>query len=88
MWLVECFGGIAPQPFARLRRNARLAKTKGACDRTKYGLSLVSPRSYLAHHVQRISAAAVLTDAKNIRAQIMCLKQRACSVSSPACPVA
>ena len=27
VWLVECFGGIAPEPFARLRRHARLYRT-------------------------------------------------------------
>ena len=81
VWLVECFGGIAPQPLARLRRNARRAKTKGARDRTKYGASRVSPRSYLAHHVQQISAATVRADAENIRAQIVCVKQQACSAA-------
>ena len=78
---IECFGGIAPQPLARLRRNARLAKTRGARDRTTYGSSRVGPRSYLAHHTQQISAAAVRADAENIRAQIACLKQRACSAA-------
>ena len=58
VWLVESTGGIAPQPLARLRRLGRLAKIKGARDSTKYGLSRRSPRSYLTHHTQRISAAA------------------------------
>ena len=39
VWVVESTGGIAPQPLARLRRNARFAKKKNARDGTKYGLS-------------------------------------------------
>ena len=81
VWLIECFGGIAPEPLARLRRHARLAKTRGAVDRTKYGTSRTSPRSYLTHHTQRISAAAVRADAKNARVQIACLKQRVCAAA-------
>ena len=70
VWLVECLGGIAPEPFARLRRHARLAKTRGAVDRTKYGTSRSSPGSYLTHHTQGISAAVVRANAKNMRNQI------------------
>ena len=77
VWLVESTGGIAPQPLARLRRLGRLAKIQGARDSTKYGLSRRSPRSYLTHHTQRISAAATRSNAKNMRAQLHCLKQRA-----------
>ena len=67
VYLVECSGGIAPEPLARLRRNARFAKTKGARDSTNYGLARVSPRSYFTHHTQRISAAAVRADPKKAR---------------------
>ena len=81
VYLVECTGGIAPEPLARLRRNARFAKTKGARDSTKYGLARVSPHSYLTHHTQRISAAAVRADAKNARVQIACLKQSVCAAA-------
>ena len=77
VWLVESTGGIAPQPLARLRRLARSAKVKGARDGTKYGLSRRSPRSYLTHHTQRISAAATRSNAKNMRIQADCIKQRA-----------
>ena len=77
-WLIECFGGIAPEPLARLRRHGRYTTTPGATDRTKYGDSRVSPRSYLTHHTQRISAAVVRANAANMRIQVACLKQRAC----------
>ena len=81
VWLVESMGGIAPQPHARLRRNARLAKSKGARDGTKYGLSRASPRAYLVHHMQQISVAAVRADAKNARVQLAILKQRVCTTA-------
>ena len=76
--LVESTGGIAPEPLARIRRNARLAKTKNARD---YGEARVSPRSYYTHHTQRISAAAVRADAQNARVQIACLKQSVCAAA-------
>ena len=81
VWLVESMGGIAPQPHARLRRNARLAKSKGARDGTKYGLSRASPRAYLVHHMQQISVAAVRADAKNARVQLAILKQHVCTTA-------
>ena len=81
VWLVEVLGGIAPEPLARLRRHARRTKTKGAVDRTKYGASRISPRSYLTHHTQRISAGVVRANVKNMRNQIANLKQRACSAA-------
>ena len=67
--------------MARLRRNGRFTKTKGARDSTNYGLARVSPRSYYTHHTQRISAAAVRADAKNARVQIACLKQSVCAAA-------
>ena len=81
VYLVESTGGIAPEPLARIRRNARLAKTKNARDSTKYGEARVSPRSYYTHHTQRISAAAVRADAQNARVQIACLKQSVCAAA-------
>ena len=76
VWLVEASGGIAPQPLARLHRNSRLAASRGARDRTKYGLSRASPRSYLTHHIQRIAFAAVRANAKHARWMIT---KRACA---------
>ena len=81
VWLVEASGGIAPQPLARLHRNSRLAASRGARDRTKYGLSRASPRSYLTHHIQRIAFAAVRANAKHARWMISCYKMRVCSAA-------
>ena len=50
-------------------------------DRTKYGASRISPRSYLTHHTQRIAAGVVRANVKNMRDQIACLKQRVCSTA-------
>ena len=81
VWLVEATGGIAPQPLARLRKNSRLAASRGARDGTKYGLSRISPRSYFTHHVQRIVSAAVRANAKNAREKIRCLKMSMCTAA-------
>ena len=86
VWLVEASGGIAPQPLARLHRNSRLAASRGARDRTKYGLAGGSPRSFLVHHTQQISKAAVLYDAMAIRKAIRGLKQRVMNGAAHAAP--
>ena len=65
--------------LARLHRNSRLAASRGARDRTKYGLSRASPRSYLTHHIQRIAFAAVRANAKHARWMISCYKTSVCA---------
>ena len=84
-------GGLSVQTFAyypplfttcliaRLHRNSRLAASRGARDRTKYGLSRASPRSYLTHHIQRIAFAAVRANAKHARWMISCFKTSVCA---------
>ena len=49
---------------------------KGATDRTVYGTTRVSTRSFYTHHTQQMSKAAVMHDAKAIRRQVLYLKQR------------
>ena len=56
---------------------AERARAKGGTDRTKYGSSRASTRSFYVHHMQQVSKAAVMHDARAIRVQIGCLKQRA-----------
>ena len=75
--IVEASGGIAPHSLAIARRLARRSKGKGAFERTKYGTTRLSTKSYITHHLQQISKAAVVHDARAIRVQIGCLKQRA-----------
>ena len=79
MMIVETLGGIAPHSRAFLRRHARRASAKGARDKTKYGTTRVSTRSFYTHHTQRLSTAAVRLDAKNIRQGINRIKGDACS---------
>ena len=66
--IVEIFGGISPQAAAHIGHLAMRAK--GGRDSTRYGYSRTSARSYFVHHVQRISLAAVLQDARAIRRSI------------------
>lgn len=76
-FIVETTGGIAPESRAALRRLARRAKAKGARDRSSYGSTRISPRSFLTHHTQQIVKGVVMYDALNIMQQIGCAKQRA-----------
>ena len=77
VWLVEATGGVCPHACAHGRRLAERARAKGGTDRTQYGRSRGSTRSFYVHHMQQISKAAVTHDARAIRVQIGCLKQRA-----------
>ena len=47
----------------------------GAVDRTWYGSTRISPKSYFVHHTQRITKAAVMHDAKAILKQVVVLKE-------------
>ena len=56
---------------------AQRAKGKGARDRTRYSKARSGTKSFLTHHLRRVSKAAVVHDAMAIRKQITCLKQQA-----------
>ena len=71
------FGGIDGYSKAHIRYLDRKVKDHGAADRTVYGRHRGSTRSFYVHHMQQISKAAVTHDARAIRVQIGCLKQRA-----------
>ena len=72
---MESYGGISPHTRASIRYLSRRASAKGAIDRTKYGRTRVSPKSFYTHHTQRLVKAAVMEDAKNIRKQVNCHRQ-------------
>ena len=74
------YGGIAPHSYAVCERLARRASGAHAVDRTKYGSTRISTRSYLVHHVQQISKAAVIGDARAILKQVTHGKQEAAHV--------
>ena len=48
-----------------------------ARDRTRYSKARSGTKSFLTHHLRRVSKAAVVHDAMAIRKQITCLKQQA-----------
>ena len=50
---------------------------QGAVDRTQYGDTRISTKSFYVHHAQMLSKAAVMHDAKAIRRRITVLKQMA-----------
>ena len=59
--IVETTVGVAPHS----RRHCglltgRTRRGKGAVDRTRYGSTRISPKSYFVHHTQRITKAAVI----------------------------
>ena len=76
--IVEAHGGIAPSTLAVVRHLTRRSTGKGATDRTVYGTTRVSTKSFYTHHTQQ------MYDAKAIRKQVTYLKQRAfgCAVRS------
>ena len=57
---------------------------RGATDRTKYGSTRISTRSFYVHHMQQIVKAAVMYDAMAIRKQVVALKQRICAAAQAA----
>ena len=75
--LVEATGGLSPPAAGRVWRLARRANVKGARDGTRYGKLRISPKSFVVHHVQRISMAAVIGDAGNIKDQVRASKSQA-----------
>ena len=51
------------------------SKGKGAADRTRYGSTRISTKSFFAHHTQQVSKAATMHDARAILKQVTVIKQ-------------
>ena len=66
--LVETLGGIAPPTKQFLHVFAKEA-AGSKTDRTEYGAASASASSFVVHHTQQISMAAVAGDADNINKQ-------------------
>ena len=68
--LVETLGGIAPptKQFLHVFAKEAVAPTP-VTDRTVYGAASASASSFVVHHTQQISMAAVAGDAENIKKQ-------------------
>ena len=74
--LVESSGGIERGALRHLNLIAkRITGNKGS-DRTKYGTHPLAPKSFVPHHMQRLSVAAVKGDAKGVRAAANSLKRK------------
>ena len=69
---------------AHIAKLARRSEGRGATDRTKYGGTRISTKSFYVHHSQMMVKAAVMHDAKAILKQVTCLKQRACIAANAA----
>ena len=84
--IVETTGAIHHMAIHRLHVLKRRARGAPKNDRTCYGRSSLSTRSFVAHHSQQISKAAVLGDANEVLKAIHKLKRRAylCAASAPA----
>jgi hypothetical protein len=79
--LVEFLGGIHYSSKLQLHTIAKQVVRVSAVDRTRYGRASASPRSFMQHHCQRLSSAAVMWDATAICKKIGALKQHACLIS-------
>ena len=75
-------GAIAGGTMAHMRKLGRASKRgAGSRDNTKYGRSRLSAKSFLQHHTQRISLAAVTEEADHILHNVNVLKSLACGVA-------
>ena len=82
--LVEAMGGIAPTSRAHIAKLARRSTGRGATDRTRYGGTRISTKSFYVHHSQMLAKAAVVHNAKAMRKKITCLKQSVCTGAADA----
>ena len=82
--VMESTGGISPPLSKQTRRLAERTKGRGAVDRTNYGLTRRSTRSFEVHHKQRMSLAAVKNDAMAIRKRLLAKKQLLCTAAPAA----
>ena len=70
----RCEHGITPHSIAYIAKLAVRAKV--GKDKTRYGVSRTSTTSFFIHHVQRISLAAIVGDAWQIRRSITEMKMK------------
>ena len=76
--IIEATGGISPHTRAHMRYLARRSTGKGATDRTRYGATRISTKSFYTHHGQMLVKAAVVYDALAINKQIIGQRQKLC----------
>ena len=59
-----------------MRYLARRSRGKGATDRTRYGTTCISTKSFYTHHGQMLVKAALVYDALAINKQVMGQRQK------------
>ena len=73
---VETTGALAPHSRRHCGYLHGRSKGKGAADRTRYGRTRISTKSFFVHHTQQIAKAAVMYDARAILKRVSVLKQQ------------
>jgi hypothetical protein len=76
-------GGGVNSTKVQLYKLSKRAAAASAIDCTLYGRAAASPRSFIQHHSQRISCAAVMWDAEAICKRVVTHKQEACLLPRP-----
>jgi hypothetical protein len=80
LMLVESLGGIYYPSKHQIHTISKRATGVSAIDRTRYGCASSSPHSFMQHHSQCLSRAAVMADAAAICKRVAVLKQHACMI--------
>ena len=83
--IVETTGGIAPHSRSHCGFLAARSKTPGAVDRTRYGGTRISTKSFFVHHTQQMAKAAAMFDARAINLRVVVLKQHNLQAVCAAC---
>ena len=83
--IVETTGGIAPHSRSHCGYLAARSKTPGAVDRTRYGVTRISTKSFFVHHTQQMAKAAAMFDARAINLRVVVLKQHNLQAACAAC---
>ena len=83
-YVMETTGGLAPHSRKHLGFLASRSKGRGAVDRTCYGRTRLSTKSFFVHRMQRMTKAAVVSDARAILKRVSVLKQQRLHLSGMA----
>ena len=74
--IIETTGALAPHSRRHCGYLHGRSKGKGAADRTRYGRTRISTKSFFVHHTQQMAKAAVMYDARAILKRVTVLKQQ------------
>ena len=74
--IIETTGGLAPHSRRHCGYLHGRSTRKGATDRTRYGRTRISTKSFFVHHTQQMAKAAVMYDARAILKRVSVIKQQ------------